>query len=497
MPFRSHDYTRRVQPCSLAALHLKVSVSTSRLVLEWDEDNDVVPELASSICELVAKQSSVVCQGITTQFKEEFFYVFRQLAEKNPSAICGLLLDECSDPSDQNGSGWAIVLPPKPPKELKAIIDKKRTQFAHPRGPDHRYLRVLQLSDVHVDFDYKPGSEAKCDLFLCCRNTTGWISKHSWYGVQPFFIIGKPKKPAGYWGTVATCDIPYRMFRNMLEHINATAEIDYIMLSGDFIDHAIWTYSIEGHKKALRNVSALIREFFPLTPTYWAIGNHEGVPTNSFAPHFVDKRFWPTWLYEEFSIMGAPWLNNEALKTMLYRGSYSVKVTDGLRLISLNTGFCENTNFFLYLNQSDPDGTMTWFVSELFKAELTGESVHVLSHIPPGDDECLEGSLIPSEHSFSVTSHFDQFTVFYDDMHNVSSTPIGVLYVAPSVTTYTNVNPAYRIYDIDLSDKFNVANIRNYYADLTKTNEKTPPKWTMLYAAKVRWLRALKSFFYS
>lgn len=38
---------------------------------------------------------------------------------------------------------------------------------------------------------------------------------------------------------------------------------------------------------------------------------------------------------------------------------------DGLKLISLNTGFCESTNFFLYINQSDPDATMTWLVSEL------------------------------------------------------------------------------------------------------------------------------------
>ncbi|PIO65461.1 hypothetical protein TELCIR_12868 [Teladorsagia circumcincta] len=237
------------------------------------------------------------------------------------------------------------------------------------------------------------------------------------------------------------------------------------MLSGDFINHADWMYSVDEHVQALRNVSALIRQYFPMTPTYWAIGNHEGVPVNSFAPHFVDERFWPTWLYEEFSKMGAPWLTDEASRTVLYRGSYSVKVTDGLRLISLNTGFCENTNFFLYLNQSDPDGTMSWFVSELFKAELAGEAVHVLSHIPPGDGECLEGwarNYYRVVQRFSDTIraqffghvHFDHFTVFYEDMHNISSTPVGVLYAAPSITTFADMNPAYRIYDIDFADQF-------------------------------------------
>ena len=55
---------------------------------------------------------------------------------------------------------------------------------------------------------------------------------------------------------------------------------------------------------------------------------------------------------------------------MNYRGSYSVDITDGLKLISLNTGYCETTNFFLYINQNDPDQTMSWFVSELLKVTL-------------------------------------------------------------------------------------------------------------------------------
>jgi len=57
-----------------------------------------------------------------------------------------------------------------------------------------------------------------------------------------------------------------------------------------------------------------------------------------------------------------------------------------LKLLSLNTGYCETTNFFLYLNQTDPDGTMSWLVDELYASELNGESVHIMSHIPPGGD---------------------------------------------------------------------------------------------------------------
>ncbi|PIO59661.1 hypothetical protein TELCIR_18872, partial [Teladorsagia circumcincta] len=138
---------------------------------------------------------------------DEFFYVFRQLADRNPSEVCGLLLNECSDPNDPSQSGWNVALPPKPTGKLKALIDKKKARFVQPRAPNHRYLRVLQLSDMHVDFEYEPGSEAECDLPICCRPSTG-----------------APQRPAGYWGTVGKCDIPYRTLKNMLEHINATDE---------------------------------------------------------------------------------------------------------------------------------------------------------------------------------------------------------------------------------------------------------------------------------
>ncbi|RCN32003.1 Ser/Thr phosphatase family protein, partial [Ancylostoma caninum] len=416
------------------------------LVVKWDKTEPVILEFATIICKLVAKQSWVVCDGISGQFRDEFFYVFRRLSDERPSKICGLLLNECADPDDVTQSGWMVELPPKPSAVMKKRIEKRRFKHTHSKNGRNRNLRVLQLTDLHVDFEYRPGSEADCDLPVCCREEAQ-----------------SPRKAAGYWGTVGKCDIPYWTFKNMLEHINATHEIDYIMLSGDFINHFDWSYTVDEHVATLRNLSSLVRRYFPTTPTYWAIGNHEGVPVNSFAPHFVEERFWPIWLYNEFVNMSKPWLTSDSAKTVLYRGSYSVKVADGLRLISLNSGFCETTNFFLYLNQSDPDGTMSWSI--LFQAELSGDSVHVLSHIPPGDGECLEGWArnyyrIIQRFSDTVQAQFfghihaDYFTIFYEDMHNTSSEPTGVLYAAPSATTFSDMNPAYRIYDIDFTDHF-------------------------------------------
>ena len=44
-------------------------------------------------------------------------------------------------------------------------------------------------------------------------------------------------------------------------------------------------------------------------------------------------------------------------------------------------------------------------------------------------------------------THNDQFELWYDTETN--SVPINVGYVTPSVTTFTGLNPSYRIYTVD------------------------------------------------
>lgn len=44
-------------------------------------------------------------------------------------------------------------------------------------------------------------------------------------------------------------------------------------------------------------------------------------------------------------------------------------------------------------------------------------------------------------------THFDEFEVFYDTSDTKRAVSIG--YIAPSITPWENVNPAYRIYYVD------------------------------------------------
>lgn len=44
-------------------------------------------------------------------------------------------------------------------------------------------------------------------------------------------------------------------------------------------------------------------------------------------------------------------------------------------------------------------------------------------------------------------THFDEYEVFYDSEQ--LKRPVSVGYIAPSITTWIDVNPAYRIYYVD------------------------------------------------
>lgn len=47
------------------------------------------------------------------------------------------------------------------------------------------------------------------------------------------------------------------------------------------------------------------------------------------------------------------------------------------------------SRWMLY-NEVDPYGQLQWMADTLAEAEKAGEMVHILSHVPTGDDTCLK-----------------------------------------------------------------------------------------------------------
>uniref|UniRef100_A0AC35GA58 Sphingomyelin phosphodiesterase n=1 Tax=Panagrolaimus sp. PS1159 TaxID=55785 RepID=A0AC35GA58_9BILA len=180
------------------------------------------------------------------------------------------------------------------------------------------------------------------------------------------------------------------------------------------------------------------------------------------------------------------------------RASYAIKLSPKLKLITVNTGYCETTNFFLYLNQVDPDTTLAWLAKELQIAEENSEYVHILAHIPPGDGECLQGWAknyyrIIQRYSETIRAqffghtHWDSFALFYEDMNDPFSKAINVLYTSPSVTTFEDLNPAYRIYTVEgdiEGTKHDIIDFETHFLNLSKVEDGSAPNWELLYEAK-------------
>ena len=97
----------------------------------------------------------------------------------------------------------------------------------------------------------------------------------------------------------------------------------------------------------------------------------------------------------------------------------------------------------------------------LLQAEKDGEFVHILAHIPPGDKSCFvswsrEFRKIVNRFSHIISAQFnghthnDEFKVFYNP--NDTTKIVNVAWNGGSITSYSDLNPNYKVYDVNAND---------------------------------------------
>uniref|UniRef100_A0A1A9ZW88 Sphingomyelin phosphodiesterase n=1 Tax=Glossina pallidipes TaxID=7398 RepID=A0A1A9ZW88_GLOPL len=419
-------------------------------------------------------QSPRVCEGVSTLFGSEVIYVL-QRTTLGPDEICSFVIgDGCGDVYNPYHE-WDVVFPPVPkPTVTEAAAPKEGAPF----------FKVLHISDTHYDPHYVEGSNAECNEPLCCRLSSG-----------------KPENPnsrAGKWGDYRKCDTPKRTVDNMLSHIADThSDIDYILWTGDLPPHDVWNQSKVENLEILKETVRQMVDKFPGVPIFPALGNHESAPVNSFPPPFItqdDNSI--SWLYDELDVQWRRWLPQSVSNTVRRGAFYSVLVRPGFRIISLNMNYCNNKNWWLLLNSTDPATELQWFIYELQSAEFSNEKVHVIGHIPPGHSDCLK---VWSRNFYKIISryentvvaqfyghtHFDEFELFYDPSD--LTRPNNIAYIGPSVSPYYDLNPGYRIYYVDGDHDHTtrlVVDHESWIMNLKEANLYGYPIWYKLYAAR-------------
>lgn len=131
-----------------------------------------------------------------------------------------------------------------------------------------------------------------------------------------------------------------------------------------------------------------------------------------------------------------------------------------------------------------------WLRDELYKAEMHGDRVLLVMHVPPDNVECTQPwtfnylriverfkHVIGAQ--FAGHTHRDEFRVMYSPDDDLL--PIGVQFVAPSITPYSNTNPAYRVYAIN--NRGDLVDHETWFANLTEVELRGIPNWTKSYDA--------------
>lgn len=451
----------------------KAGVGLLQHYIRIGKTRDDIVKITYQFCVSLNIQPARVCEGITELFGGEVVYVLKRLT-LSAEEICSFVIgDACGDVYNPYHE-WEIIFPPVPKPVITPLVAPT------PGAPT---FKVLHLSDTHFDPYYQEGTNADCKEPLCCRLTNGPALS--------------PQSAAGRWGDYRKCDTPRRTVDHMLQHISSThPDIDYILWTGDLPPHDVWNQTREENLMVLKETVAQLTDTFPGIPIFPALGNHESAPVNSFPPPFIKNDFAISWLYDEVDSQWRQWLPSSVSNTVRRGAFYSVLVRPGFRIISLNMNYCNNKNWWLLLNSTDPAKELQWFIYELQSAEFSGEKVHVIGHIPPGHSDCLKVWSrnyyhIINRYESTITAqffghtHFDEFELFYD--RNDLSRVTNIAYVGPSVTPYYDLNPGYRIYYVDGDHKSTtraVVDHETWVMNLKEANLYNYPIWYQLYSTR-------------
>lgn len=441
---------------------------------------DIIETIATAICieKKVYGGFPDVCGGAVREFAPEIIYILTHKT-LDPHDFCARL-KLCPTSSSSISTPFVQV----PELSAASILNLPGQVTTTPLpSASHSYMAIdpssdigtfAFFSDVHIDPKYSVGSNAGCGKPLCCRAADGPPSS--------------PADAAGLFGDFR-CDTSPAMLDSMVKFVSSISPApDFALVGGDDPPHDVWEQSREENVGAIQLVAQKLKEAFGSIPVYSAIGNHESFPVNQFeGPGFDD------WLNNAVADAWSSWLPQDSQKTLRFGGYYTVSVPNTkLRVVSLQTNYCNNDNFWLLLNDTD-GGQLAWFADVMSQARSAGQRVYLLAHLSPSD--CLEpyaeslhtiieqnADIIAGQ--FYGHTHVNKIIMFRDSATN--SKPISNGWLGPSVTTYTGYHPAFRIFTYNRTT-FEPLDYTVYLANITEANANNKADWKVSYTARAEY----------
>ncbi|KAH8099275.1 sphingomyelin phosphodiesterase [Cristinia sonorae] len=373
-------------------------------------------------------------------------------------------------------------LPPVSPLNLTQWFAKpKPARPPTPHKPSGKRLKVLHMSDLHIDPRYATGSEGNCTSGLCCRENN--INPTS-----PNVTL----LPAPRFGTFK-CDSPFSLVLSALQAIpvltgTQRSGFDWTVYTGDLVAH---DPDNQLSRDYVTYTETVLYDLFKRTlgsgPVYAVLGNHDSYNQAQDAPHTLNgplaNQF--SWNYDHLASLWQHegWLPQAAVQlARAHYSAYMVKRKDGLRIITLNTDLWYKANYFNYINMSHPDtsGMLRFLTDELQAAEDAGDRAWILGHVltgwdgtnPLGNPTNLFYQIVDRfSHTIAAImwghTHEDQLSIFYANNATVISaeTAQNIAWIGPSVTPLNNLNSGFRVYEVD-SNTFEIVDAHTWKSDV-------------------------------
>lgn len=436
---------------------------------------DVIENIAIDVCVLIKPShcaSKQNCTDVCTGAIHEFAYEVLEIAFTTvltPSEIC-FILSQCPKPT-----------PPPPFIPTLRIASNLSDDTGAKLFPSYFNTTgtgtFIHVSDIHLDLLYTSGSNTKCGEPLCCRADDGPGTSAN--------------NTAGVFGDYA-CDTSMNTFESFLQQLQLLdPQPDFIIFTGDSPPHDIWKQSREGNLASLTTQSQLFASFLPSIPVYSVLGNHASFPVNQYRGPDFDS-----WLYEPVAQLWSPYLSDDAVKTASFGGFYSLRIRQGLVLLAMHTTMMVSDNFWLFGNASDVGGQLVWAEDVLKQVAATeGDRVIITGHhsltewMPTFQTTFF--NLLQKYQSVILNLFFghthDMAVWVYHDQQNEAHPPLHVAYSAGSLTTYTNLNPAFRVYNYPRINydaaPFLVTDYHQHWMELADSNLKKVAQWGERYTA--------------
>lgn len=456
--------------CSKCVASLSIAKNAANLAPE------LIPQTLIALCEAYKLHSNATC---TVDFEATTFgdiwtqiIALADVTGADGQYICNSLSSSfCSAPYTAPLNTTNLFPKPKP------------ANATAPKASGNR-IKVLHMSDIHLDPRYDVGAEANCTSGLCCRSNNADTS----------LATGQIQFPAPYYGAF-NCDSPYGLTLAALQSVGAltgTSQEDpfgFVVYTGDLVSHEGQNeLSREYVEYAELSLYSQLKTYLHQVPVYAALGNHDTNPEAIDAPHSLpgNLSMQMSWNFDHVAGLWQynNWINStQAAEARLHYGAYSVKTAQGLRILTINTDFWYHSNFLNFINTTNPDvsGTFAFLISELQAAEDANERVWIIGHVLSGWDGTnplpnptnLFYQIIDrySPHVianvFFGHTHEDFAYIFYanNGTNQSAGNALTTAWVGPSITPLTNLNSGYRSYTVDTGN-WEIYDAYTFYADV-------------------------------